>query len=150
MAKRVKSKTKSTPESRRNCGTYSYRHDWKSLGNGERIRRWPSEDDPRKIRIHIHTFVGTCAIGAKHISVTIEEEKNQWWCEEDNCWVELSCDSGSRDHDFRGEVLQHKDAQDFAAFCVAMIKASNPKQIYRVTTDDDLSEEDEFEPDEDP
>lgn len=107
-----------------------YAHNWEILG-GDRIPRWPSEDDPRTIHVSVTSWVGL-SVGAKHYSVRVEEEHNQWWSEDENTWTELSCDSGKRGYSFTGELMTKKDAEEFANHCIELIKRLNPNQSYDV------------------
>ena len=50
------------------------------------IRRWPSRtDEKRGIDIDLATWVGT-AIGASHYRITVQEEVNGIWDEDENGW----------------------------------------------------------------
>ena len=84
-----------------------YAHDWGILGE-DRIKRWQEGpyqcrekrgkgrsvwQEKRPVKVQITTYIGTIAINASHYYVKVEEAKNQWWCEERNAWVELSCDT---------------------------------------------------------
>lgn len=98
-----------------------FAHDWAILGD-DRIRRWPSTDktDLRTIRVTINTWIGT-SIGAKHWKVRVEEKENQWWSEDRNAWVSLSCDTSSNGCSMEGEVLKEEHAIRLAKIYVGMI-----------------------------
>lgn len=108
---------------------YILAHNWDIL-NGERIRRWPSKSDSRVIRINITTWKNI-DLGAKHYDVDIEEEPNQWWCEEKNAWVELSCDSYKQGYSFKAKVMSKEQADNFVEFCIKFIQDNNPDQKYK-------------------
>lgn len=114
-------------------------HDWGILGQ-DRIPRWPNENDARRIDVHIFTWKGTVVTCAKHYSVHVQEQLNQWWCEAKNCWVELSCDSGNRDHSLRAECLHRTDAVKLARSFIQLIRARNPDQPYLVNWSNETDE----------
>jgi hypothetical protein len=103
-----------------------YAHDWSILGE-DRIPRWPSKiGEKRPITVRISTWIGTSAIGARHYNVSVEEEVNQWWCEKENAWVELSCDPSKSGVSMSASVLSRSDAEKLAKFFVDLvIKDSN-------------------------
>ena len=113
--------------------TYIYAHDWEIL-RGERIKRWPSEDDVRTLTVSIDSWKGV-SIEAKHFNVKVEEEKNQWWCEYENAWVELSCDSGAKGYSLRASVMTKEEAIKIAKHFVRLVIKTNPKQKYKVKND---------------
>lgn len=110
-----------------------YAHDWSVLGD-DRIRRWPSPDEPRGLRVEITTWIGT-SLGAKHFYAKVKEEDNQWWSEEENTWVELSCDSEKGGYDLRADCMTRQEAEEVAKFFVHMIQRNNPDQKYDITKD---------------
>ena len=107
-------------------------HDWEILG-GERIPRWPSEiKEKRPLGVRIYTWVGTSAIGAKHFNAEVNEEQNQWWCEDRNAWVTLSCD-GERDGvSMRASVLTEGDAIKMAMHFVELV--TGPKRAKHIVS----------------
>jgi len=103
-----------------------YGHSWSML-KGERIRRWPSQiDEPRPVRVEITTWKGM-SIGAKHVNLCVEEEKNMWWSEDDNDWVQLSCDSESDGMSLRAAVYTQEEAEKLAIFFIKTIMKATPK-----------------------
>ncbi|MFA5166833.1 MAG: hypothetical protein WC449_06110 [Candidatus Paceibacterota bacterium] len=105
-----------------------YAHDWNIL-NGERIPRWPSKiGDLRSLVVTITSWIGV-SIGAKHVSVRVEEEKNQWWSEEQNDWVILSCDHGNRGYELRAEVYSNEEAKKVAKYFIKIINKNNDHRI---------------------
>ena len=116
-----------------------YAHDWGVLGE-DRIRRWPSEDDDRGLTVEVTSWIGV-SVGAKHFYAKVKEENNQWWSEEKNCWVELSCDSEKGGYSLKADCMTHKEAEEVAEFFVKMIKKNNPKQPYYITKDGDSVDE---------
>lgn len=100
-------------------------HDWEIL-KGERIRRWPSASGGlREIRVEISSWVGMSA-GAKHTNVTVVEEDNQWWCEDENAWVSLSCDAERGGYDLRASVFTKEEAIKVAKHFLRLITREHP------------------------
>jgi hypothetical protein len=109
-----------------------FAHDWEIL-KGERIPRWPSQiGEKRRLKITIDTWVGTMAIGAKHFYARIEEEKNMWWCEGENAWVDLSCDTESSGISMEANVMTEEEA---IAMALAFIEVTKARGKNRVTWD---------------
>lgn len=125
-------KRKSTPASRQRASRHIYTGDWEILG-GDRIRRWPSTDDERTIKVTQRSWVGLSP-GAKHIDVRVEEEDNQFWSESENAWVTIYGDTGARGYRFEGDVMSREEAEAFEEACLAIIQA-NKDQLYRVSRD---------------
>ena len=97
-----------------------YAHDWDIIGK-DRIRRWPSKiGEKRSLSVTITSWVGI-SIGAKHTYVHVEEQKNQWWSEKENAWVELSCDSKKGGYNLRADCMNLKEAVKTALFFVKLI-----------------------------
>lgn len=95
--------------------------DWHILKDEQRIRRWPSAiGEKREIRVTITTWKGV-SIGAKHWTVHVEEQDNAWWCEDENAWVTIQCDSERRGYSLRAEVLSKQEAVKLATDFVTMI-----------------------------
>ena len=110
--------------------TAIYAHDWKILGD-DRIPRWPSKiGEKRPIRVEINSYTTIGAIGAKHWYVNVEEHKNQWWSEERNAWVELSCDSGNKGYHLRASVLTIDEAIEVAKMFVVLIAGQRRRKHY--------------------
>lgn len=106
-----------------------YAHDWEILG-GDRIRRWPGPDE-RTITVQVNSWVGISP-GAKHYKAIVTEQNNQWWCEQENCWAELSCDTEKGGYSMRAECMTEDEANQMARLFVEMIQKNNPDQKYRV------------------
>lgn len=101
-------------------------HDWKILGD-DRIRRWPSKiGEKRGLKIDIRSWVGL-SIGAKHVDVKISEQKNMWWSEEQNAWVELTCDSENTGYEIDAKVLNEDEAIKITKFFVNLIAGEDSK-----------------------
>ena len=110
-----------------------YAHDWNVL-KGERIRRWPSKiGDKRGINVDISSWVGI-SIGAKHVNVEVAEEHNQWWSEEDNAWVDLSCDAERNGYSLKASVYTNKEAIKVAKFFIRLIVGEH-KENYEIRWD---------------
>lgn len=103
-----------------------FAHDWNILGD-DRIRRWPSKiGEKRGLTIDIRTWAGL-SIGAKHIDIQISEQKNMWWCEDKNAWVELTCDAENTGYEFDAKVLSVDEAIRMAVFIVELIAGKESK-----------------------
>lgn len=101
-----------------------YAHEWEVIGGPERIARFPSKiGEKRNIRVEITSWIGL-SIGAKHHSVNVEEQRNSWWSESENAWVELSCDSQNRGYSMRAEVLTEEEAIKLAKHFIKIIAGS--------------------------
>lgn len=95
-------------------------HHWAFLKNA-RIRRFPNKTgDKRDLNVTINSWIGTSP-GAKHYYAIVEEEKNSWWCEAENAWVQLSCDGESSGYSMSAEVLTESEAVTVALFFVTLI-----------------------------
>jgi hypothetical protein len=106
--------------------TEIYAHDWNILGD-DRIQRWPSKiGEKRKLRIDIRSWVGL-SIGAKHIDVQISEQKNMWWSEQENAWVELSCDCSNIGYELNAKVLNEDDGIKIAKAFVSIVAGEDSK-----------------------
>ena len=96
------------------------RHDWGVLGS-DRISRFPSKvGDKRRISVSIYNWAGF-SLGAKHFSVRIKEQNNQWWCESENAWVEISCDTTNRGYSMNADVLSKKEVIKITMDFISMI-----------------------------
>lgn len=132
-------KTKPSPRKRprtvtkkmRASGSYTLVHDWEIL-KGERIRRWPSLEDPRTVTISISSWAGF-APGASHFHLTIEVRPQQYWCEDKNCWVEVSSQSAPP-YTLRASVPREGDAQRLAAEFIKIVKLDK-SQLWRFVGD---------------
>ena len=115
--------------SMQNARQYIMAHDWEIL-KGERIPRWPSQiGEKRRLKVTIDTWVGTTAIGAKHFYARIEEERNMWWCESENSWVELSCDSENTGISMDAHVMSEEEAIAMALAFIDVVKARGRNRI---------------------
>jgi len=102
-------------------------HDWNVLGKEERIRRWPSKiGEKRPLRVEITSWVGI-SIGAKHTYVKVKEANNGWWCEDENCWVELSCDSEKGGYSLEASVNNEDEAVALAKHFVELVAGKKRK-----------------------
>lgn len=105
----------------------TYTNNWDMLKGEERIRRWPSKiGDKRGLTVEISSWCGI-SIGAKHIYLKIKEEDNMWWCEKENCWVRVSCDSEKGGYSLEADLLTNDEAVKLAKFVVDMI--CGPKRL---------------------
>jgi len=105
-------------------------HDWGILKK-ERIRRWPSKiGEKRNLRVEITSWVGI-SIGAKHIYVKVEEQDNSWWCEDENAWVELSCDAEKGGYSLTASVTSEDEAITLAKYFVELV-AGKRRQNHNV------------------
>jgi hypothetical protein len=125
-----------------------YAHDWEIL-KGQRIRRWtnnlkrqeqvkPQVEDPRRVTVTLSSWVGTSP-GARHYYVKIEEEQNQWWCEDRSTWVKLSCDSTSNGFSLRADCYSPEEALELAKFTVNLIfgrPRTKKRKMWRIHWDD--------------
>jgi len=103
-----------------------YAHDWKILGE-DRIQRWPSKiGEKRPIKVEISSWIGI-SVGAKHIKVNVEEEENQWWCEDENAWVTLSCDAERGGYSLKAEVYTEEEAIKTAKYFILLIAGKGRK-----------------------
>ncbi len=108
-------------------------HDWEILGDEDRIRRWPSQiGEKRGLKVRLYTWVGTCAIGATHFSVSIEEQNNMWWCEERNAWVELTCDLERSGISLSASLSKQEDAIKVA---LKFIEITGVKETHEISWD---------------
>lgn len=117
--------------------------DWDILGD-DRIRRWPNEDDPRRIKVDIHSWVGASP-DAKHVDVRVSEEENTWWSESEQSWCTIYSDSSARGYELEAKVMTRKEAEEFAHYAVEFIKKANPKQPYDVGRIEEEDDEDDDE-----
>jgi hypothetical protein len=108
---------------------YILAHDWEIL-KGERIPRWPSKiGEKRTLRAEITSWVGTYAIGARHFYARAEEQNNQWWCEDENGWVELSCDTEKSGLSLQADLMTEKEAIDVL---LAFIEITGTRKTHRI------------------
>ncbi len=83
---------------------------WDDLRTDERIPRWPSKvGEKRPVSVKINSWVGI-SIGAKHTYLEIEENKQEYWSEKENCWVEVLCDSEAKGFSLKAEVYTEEEA----------------------------------------
>lgn len=97
-----------------------FAHDWNIL-KGERIPRWPSKcGEKRPLRVEINSWIGICP-GAKHYYAKVREEDNQWWSEDENAWVQLSCDSARGGYSLEADVMTEEEAIELAKYFVLLV-----------------------------
>jgi len=103
--------------------------DWNIL-KGERIPRFPSKiGEKRKVIVDYSSWKGL-SVGAKHNYVKVMEENNQWWCEDENAWVEIYTDSEKSGYSLKAEVMTEKEAKEVAKFFVQLIGGKGMKNHY--------------------
>ena len=105
---------------------------WEVL-KGERIRRWPSSfGGKRNINVEMHSWVDVSP-GASHIEVSVYEEKNQWWCEDQNCWVSIYSDSTASGYSLRASVYTDEEAESLARSFIKIILENNKDTKYTIS-----------------
>ena len=103
-----------------------FTHNWEIL-KGERIPRWPSQTgEPRPVTIEISSWKGI-SFGAKHVNLRVEEAKNQWWCEDENAWVQISCDSEADGRSMTAAVYTQEEAKQLAVFFIKHVMKATPQ-----------------------
>lgn len=108
-----------------------YAHEWEIL-KGERIPRWPSKiGELRPINVDITSWLGISP-GASHYYVEVREKFNMWWCEDENCWVELSCDSGNKGYSMKADVFTLSEAVNMAINFIKLIHGKDYKKQHVV------------------
>ena len=107
-----------------------YAHTWEDLGE-QRIRRWINDlekseqvnlqiNDPRPVRVEILSWKDQC-VGAKHYTLNIKEEDNQWWSEKENAWMDITIDSRKRGFSLSADCYSREEAIELAKFTVDLI-----------------------------
>lgn len=105
-----------------------FAHDWNILGK-DRIRRWPSKiGEKRAVRVTIDTWIGI-SFGAHHWYVEVIEEDNEWWSEEENAWVHLSCDSERGGINLKAAVDSQDKAVELARWFVKTMFCAESSDI---------------------
>ena len=108
-------------------------NNWNIL-DGERIRRWPSPfGGKRGISVDMYSWVGVSP-WARHIEITVDEEKNQWWSESENAWISIYSDSTASGYSLRASVYTEKEAKKVSDYFVKLIKNNNKDTEYKVTS----------------
>lgn len=109
--------------------SHIYAHDWDIL-DGERIPRWPSKEEPRRIKVLINSWSGISP-GASHYHVTVEIEQQQWWCENENAWISLSCDMTGAPYNLRASLPRKGDAEIVADHFISIIQLDK-SQLWKI------------------
>lgn len=103
-----------------------FTHDWNIL-KGERIPRWPSKiGEKRPLRVEITSWKGISS-GARHHYCHVQEQDNQWWCEDENAWISLSCDTGNKGYSMNADVMTESEAVALAKLFVKLVAGDGLK-----------------------
>ena len=103
-------------------------HDWNRISE-PRIPRYPSKiGEKRDLVVSYFSWVGI-EENAKHYEVTVTEEPNQWWSEEDNDWVELSCDPNKRGYELRASVYTKEEAERVAKAFIGIVDTNKNHNV---------------------
>ena len=97
-----------------------YQHDWRGIDTPY-IMRWPSKiGEKRPLKINISSWVGMSA-GARHVYAEVTEEDNEYWSEENNAWVSVSCSSEASGYHLKADVYTEKEAVRIALTFVEIV-----------------------------
>ena len=126
-----------------------YTHDWEDLGD-DRIHRWTNSltateqvkeqvDDPRRVLVRISTYIGTLALEAKHYTLTIEEQGNEWWSESKNDWIVISDDLDSSGLSARVACYTEEEAKQIGKYILSILfgkPQSKKRKLWRIVWED--------------
>lgn len=97
--------------------------DWSLLGGPGKLRtmRFPSlTGEKRTIYVRVSTWVGT-SVGARHIYVEVKEERNQYWSEIEEAWIEIESSSETSGYYLKADVYSEREARKIAMTFITMI-----------------------------